>query len=593
MDKTETSSSLPKWSLTELLDDSKADAVNQALADFELKVKVVEAWRSKLSADIPVEEFKKFLADAEAMDAAETKLSSYAGLRFEEDTQNQQAVALKSKLEDIFTDARNRTLFFSLWWKSLDDANAGRLAQAAGSEDYWLHHSRLFKPYMLSEPVEQVINLKDSTGSSALDTLYSLLTDKLEFTLEVDGETKKLTRGEIESYWRSPNLEIRRTAYKEFYRVYKELGTTLAYIYSAMVRDYANEEIKLRGFKSPISARNLSNNIPDEAIETLLKVVKKNAFVFRNYFELKAKWLDVPKLRRCDLYAPLPMPQKEYRFEEATQLVFEIFGKFSPKLEEYARKVFADNHIDAQIRKGKNNGAFCASALPRLSPWVLVSYNGKIYDVETLAHELGHSVHSQMAKEHSIYNFHPALPLAETASTFGEMLLMNELLEKESDPQVKKYLLARMLDSTYATVGRQGFFAMWEMEAHKLAADGATAEDICEIYLKNLKEQFGDSIELDDDFRWEWVTIPHFYSTPFYVYAYTFGELLVYSLYRMFQTEGESFKPKYLEILSAGGSDSPVNILAKAGIDIASEEFWQGGFDAIADLVNRIKELSE
>ena len=398
MNKPETSSSLPKWSLTELLDDSKADAVNQALADFELKVKVVEAWRSKLSADIPVEEFKKFLADAEAMDAAETKLSSYAGLRFEEDTQNQQAVALKSKLEDIFTDARNRTLFFSLWWKSLDDANAGRLAQAAGSEDYWLHHSRLFKPYMLSEPVEQVINLKDSTGSSALDTLYSLLTDKLEFTFEVDGETKKLTRGEIESYWRSPNLEIRRTAYKEFYRVYKELGTTLAYIYSAMVRDYANEEIKLRGFKSPISARNLSNNIPDEAIETLLKVVKKNAFVFRNYFELKAKWLDVPKLRRCDLYAPLPMPQKEYRFEEATQLVFEIFGKFSPKLEEYARKVFADNHIDAQIRKGKNNGAFCASTLPRLSPWVLVSYNGKIYDVETLAHELGHSVHSQMAK---------------------------------------------------------------------------------------------------------------------------------------------------------------------------------------------------
>ena len=593
MDKPETNPSLPKWSLADLLDDSKADEVNQALADFELKVKVVEAWRPKLSADIPVEEFKKFLADAEAMDAAETKLSSYAGLRFEEDTQNQQAVALKSKLEDIFTDARNRTLFFSLWWKSLDDTNAGRLDQAAGSEDYWLRHSRLFKPYMLSEPVEQVINLKDSTGSSALDTLYSLLTDKLEFTFEVDGETKKLTRGEIESYWRSPNLEIRRTAYKEFYRVYKELGTTLAYIYSAMVRDYANEEIKLRGFKSPISARNLSNNIPDEVIETLLKVVKKNAFVFRNYFELKAKWLDVPKLRRCDLYAPLPMPQKEYRFEEATQLVFEIFGKFSPKLEEYARKVFADNHIDAQIRKGKNNGAFCASTLPRLSPWVLVSYNGKIYDVETLAHELGHSVHSQMAKEHSIYNFHPALPLAETASTFGEMLLMNELLEKESDPQVKKYLLARMLDSTYATVGRQGFFAMWEMEAHKLAADGATAEEICEIYLKNLKEQFGDSMELDEDFRWEWVTIPHFYSTPFYVYAYTFGELLVYSLYRMFQTEGESFKPKYLEILSAGGSDSPANILAKAGINIASEEFWQGGFDAIADLVNRIKELSK
>ncbi len=593
MDKPKTNQSLPKWSLAELLDDSAADAVSLALADFESKVKIVESWRSKLKADMTVDEFKLFLSDIESENIAGEKLSSYTGLKFEEDTQNQAALALMEKLNDIFTDAGNRTLFFSLWWKDLDNESAERLMQAAGTESYWLKHMRLFKPYTLSEPVEQAINLKDTTGSNALNNLYSLLTDKLEFTLEIDGEKKTMTRGELETYRHNQDPKLREAGFKEFFRVFSETGPVLAYIYSAIVRDYYNETVKLRGFSSPISVRNLGNNIPDSVIEMLLALVKKNAGVFQKYFKLKAKWLGVSKLRRYDLYAPLPMPQKEYGFEEASNLVFEVFGKFSPKMEEYARKVFTDNHIDAQVRKGKHDGAFCSTPLPQFAPWVLLNYQGNVEDVETMAHELGHAVHSQMAKEHSIHTHHSALPLAETASTFGEMLLMNALLEKESDIQVKRYLLARMIDGTYATVGRQGFFALWEIAAHKMAVQGATADEISEIYLSNLRDQFGDSLELSEDFRWEWVTIPHFYSTPFYVYAYAFGELLVYSLYKMYQTEGESFKPKYLEILSAGGSDSPGNILAKAGIDIASEKFWQGGFDAIAELVRELENLSQ
>jgi oligoendopeptidase F len=226
---------------------------------------------------------------------------------------------------------------------------------------------------------------------------------------------------------------------------------------------------------------------------------------------------------------------------------------------------------------------------PALTPWVLVNYQGRADDVATLAHELGHAIHAMLASHHSLFTFHSSLPLAETASTFGEMMLLDRLLAEEKDPAVRRDMLFRQVDDAYMVIMRQAFFAIFERQAHEMVAKNATVNELAEAYRANMDEQFGDSLEIADEFKWEWVVVPHFYSTPFYVYAYAFGQLLVLALYQQYKAEGEAFKPRYLKILAAGGSEAPMKILSEAGIDIHSAAFWQGGFDIISRLVDQLE----
>ncbi|HUX77471.1 MAG TPA: M3 family oligoendopeptidase [Anaerolineae bacterium] len=579
------------WTLEALLPAHEGEELERILAELERQVTEFEASRERLSPEMSSDEFLELMRLSEAIYVNAARLGGYAHLWFSEDTQSQAALGFLGRMEQLSTEVQNRTLFFSLWWKELDDEPARRLAAASGDYCYYLESLRRFKPYTLSEPEERIINLKDVNGPNALVKLYEMITNRFSFRLEVDGETKEMTRDELSAYVRDPSPQVRAAAYQELFRVYSDRAAVLAQIYAHRVRDWASENVALRGFTAPVAVRNLGNDIPDPVVETLLDMCRRNMPIFHRYFRLKARWLGVEQLRRYDIYAPIRAAERTYSFPEAAGMVLDSLDRFSPAAVDHARRVFADGHVDSEIRPGKRGGAFCAGILPGVTPWVLVNYVGKTDDVFALAHEIGHAVHALMAGHHSAFTFHSALPLAETASVFSEMLLNDRLLREEDDPAVRRDLLARVLDGAYATVARQAYFVLFELEAHRRAVEGATADDLCALYMDNLREQFGDAVELSDDFRWEWIAIPHIYATPFYCYAYSFGQLLVLALYQQYREEGASFVPRFLRVLAHGGSRSPERIIGEAGFDMAAPGFWQGGFDVLRGMLDELEGL--
>ncbi|HEX5808439.1 MAG TPA: M3 family oligoendopeptidase [Anaerolineales bacterium] len=583
--------SVKKWDLSELFSGFDSPELQAAFENVEEQVASFEGVRGKLNPDIEAETFLEVVRASEEMTRVVHRLAAFAELSFAADTQDQNAQSLMGRVQQFIAEVQNRTLFFTLWWKELDEANANRLMEPADDYRYYLEAIRKFKPYTLSEDEEKVINLKDVTGSSALTNLYDAITNRYVFKLEVNGEVQELTRAQLQPYIQGPDPELRARAYQELYRVYAEDGPVLGQMYQTRARDWHNENILLRKFSSPLSVRNLANDVPDEAVNVLMDVTKKNSHIFQRYFRMKAKSVGMGKLRRYDIYAPVARSDKAFEFGEAARMVLDSFRAFEPRVGELAQRVFDEDHLDGEIRKGKRGGAFCASILPEMTPYVLMNYTGNARDVATLAHELGHAIHAMLASHHSTFTFHSSLPLAETASTFGEMMLTEKLLAEETDEAVRRDILFKQMDDAFATILRQIYFAMFERDAHEMIQKNASTDELCAAYLENLKEEFGDSVELSDEFKWEWVSIPHIYHVPFYVYAYAFGQLLVFSLYQQYKAEGEAFKPKYLKILSAGGSEAPEKILADAGIDIRSPQFWQGGFDVLSRMVDELERL--
>jgi oligoendopeptidase F len=589
-----TSYQLGPWDLSEILPEPSQTVIAQRLAHLDAAVAVFESRRARLRPAIEREELLAVLRQYEEIVEEMNALSGYASLWFYSDTRNQDAITLRNRVRQATTAASNRILFFTLWWRGLSDEEAAALLpQDTAHADYrfYLIDLRRFKPYTLDEKSEQIINVKDDNGVGAVLTLYSMLVNRLEYTLEVDGETKTLTRDALMSHAFSPRPEIRAAAYQELYGVYARESTVLGQIYVNRVRDWYDEQVVLRGYSSAIAVRNADNDVPDRAVETLLAVTRENAPLFRRYFRLKAGWLGLDRLRRYDLYAPLAASDQEVDYPDAVRSVLETFNDFHPRLSALAERVLADNHMDAEIRKGKRGGAFCSTILPRFTPWVHVNFAGRVRDVATLAHELGHAVHSMLAEHHSILTQHASLPLAETASVFGEMLMTDRLLRDEKDPLTRRELLASAVDDVYATVLRQAYFVLFELEAHEAVRAGSSVEEICDLYMAKLAEQFGDSLDIAPEFRYEWLSIPHIYQTPFYCYAYSFGQLLVLALYRRYQEQGEAFKPGYLKLLSYGGSERPEKILAEMGIDMTDRAFWQGGFDFVRERIDELEAI--
>ncbi|MEZ4675520.1 MAG: M3 family oligoendopeptidase [Caldilineaceae bacterium] len=495
---------LSAWDLSALLPEPTEAVIGERLAELEGQVKAFVAVRDELDPEMDPELLLNVMGQYENLVETIFKLGAYGSLWFSADTQSSAALTYRNRLQQVSTDVQNRTLFFDLWWKGLDDDEASALLPSADKfPDQWHYLSdlRRTKPYTLDEKSEQLINTKDANGIDAVLTLYSMITNRFEFTIEVDGEKQTLTRDALMGFAQSRDPNLREAAYQELYRVYSQDANILAQIYSNRVRDWYNEHVGLRHYSSPIAVRNVANDIPDAAVDALLEVARENVGIFQRYFALKAGWLGMEKLRRYDIYAPLAASDRKVDYDDAVKMVLETFQRFHPTIAENAQRVFAENHIDSEVRKGKRGGAFCATVLPSLTPWVLMNYTGRVRDVATLAHELGHAIHSMLAESHSVLTQHPTLPLAETASVFAEILLTERLLAEEKDPLVRRELLAASVDDMYATVMRQAFFVHFERTAHDAIMANRSPEELHDLYKENLKEQFGDSLEIAPNFN--------------------------------------------------------------------------------------------
>ncbi len=585
---------LGEWDLSEIVKNHKSPDFQKKIKEIHIISNKFEKIKSKLDPKISSKKFMKILQDLEGISEKMSLIGGYASLSYSANTQSDEATSLLTMMSKLGSDISNKILFFDLWWKTqLDDKNAKRLIKNAGELSEYLKHKRLVAKYSLSEPEEKIINTLDVTGISALVKLYDKITNAYKYKMKVGNKTKILTREELTNFVRSTSKKTRESAYKTLFSKYYENKGVVGEIYQNIALNWKHEGVDMRGYKSPLSMRNIGNDVDDKTIESLLQVCRKNSTVFQKFFVQKAKMLKMKKLRRYDLYAPAAsnIKEKKYPYDKSVKLVFDSFGKFSPKLEKFARKVFDEKHIDSSIRSGKRDGAFCSTLTPKITPFVLVNFTGKSRDVFTLAHELGHAVHSQAAQDRSILVQDAPLPLAETASTFSELLLYDNISNEITDNE-KKIILSEKIDDLYATIMRQSFFTIFEKDAHMQIGQGTTIDEISKTYLKNLQEQFGNSVTISDDFAIEWSCIPHFYHTPFYCYAYSFGNLLALSLFQRYKKEGKAFASDYISILADGGSKKPETLLSEHDIDIRSPKFWQEGFDYIKTQVKELESLN-
>ena len=550
--------------------------------------------------EMSTQEFINFSNLYEEVIEGMQRLGGRASLMESVNQKDQVALKLKNQLKDLQLYSSEKTQKISQWLKGrevagktvLDDSNAERLFLAVPDLSYVLHYSRRQAGHSLDEKEESIVMAKDSNGVSVINDLRDIIETEFKFSFKPKDKTVEIieTLAEINGLTYSADPYTREEAYRARFEQYSQNIDKFFIIYQAIVKDW-NYEAKLRGYDSAISMRNSANHVSDQAIATLMEVCENNSEIFQQFFIYKAKMLGVEKLRRFDIYAPIGELKTSLSYESALELVLESFDDFSADFANKAREIIASNHVDALPSANKRSGAFCATIAPSTKPYVLLNYSGKGSDVSTLAHELGHGVHSIYAQEHSISSQHPSLPLAETASTFAEMVLFEKLLAKTTDRDEKKLMLTDKIASSYASILRQNFFVKFEIEAHQKIQEGITEQELSALWMKTLQDQFGESVEVDEMFRHEWAYIPHIHHTPFYCYAYNFGELLSMALYQRYKNEGDSFIAVIEKILSAGGSQDPAVVLQEAGIDMASAEFWQGSFTIIEGWISQLEAL--
>src|SRR3954453_12421121 len=522
------------------------------------------------------------------------RAASYAYLRFSTDTADPERGALLQFVQERGTAIETKVLFFELEWAALPDERAGELLATEGLDfaRHYLEKARRYPPHLLSEPEERVSAEKSVTGRGAWTRLFSEVTSAI--TVELPDEDGEASLEVARSRLQSPDRAVRKDAAEAITGGLQPGLRTRAFIFNTLLHDKAVED-RLRSYPTWLSSRNLSNEASDESVQALVEAVRGAYDIPQRWYRVKAGLLGIDKLADYDRMAPVTQEDEEVDWDEACELVLGAYDAFSDELGSLVRRVLHDRWIDAPIRPGKRPGAFCAYGPPTVHPYVLLNYASQRRDVLTLAHELGHGVHAALARPRGPLEMATPLTLAETASVFGETLVFGQLLERAPSPSSRLSLLAESLEGSIATVFRQVAMNRFEDSCHTARREeGELAPDrIGELWISGQSELVGDAVELTDGYRLWWSYVPHFISTPGYVYAYAYGQLLALSVYARYLEEGESFVPRYLELLSAGGSRSPEQLGEIVGIDLTDPGFWDRGLQIVRDQLEEAEQAAQ
>ena len=576
------------WSLKDIVPNDTFEGAQKFLDSAEKIVKKIESYKKKFKPSISTNNFRNIVDLLEDYSGHIHRAFQYANLRVSQNSHDQEATAFNAKVSSVYAGHANRVLWFSLDFVKFPEKDVKRLITSVPKAGYYLKQVVAGKDFLLTDKEEKIINIKNVNGVSAINTIYDIVTGG--FTFNFKG--KEITESELLGCVRDTNPKVRREAYNSLFAVFKKNESLFGELYRSIVSDWHKEYVEFRGYKEPISVRNVSNDIPDKVVETLMRVTNKNQKVWHKYFKLKAKLLKTKKLSRYNLYAPIGGADEKMSFDKGTTIVLDTFKEFSPDFYSCAKRLFDKRHIHSSIVKGKDQGGFCSGSIPSVDPFILLNYTDDPRSVSVLAHELGHAIHFMLAsRKQSIFHAHSALPIAETASIFSELLLIEKL--KKEKPNIVRSLLFQQIDNAYASIGRQVEFVSFEKKAHELIKNHGSTDDLKKLYFEMVKNHFGSSVVIPEVFTNEWSVIPHIFHTPFYCYAYGFGNLLALSIYAEYQEKGESMVGKFIEMLSAGGSMSPADIVKIVGFDISSEKFWQKGFDALSQMIDEVEKSSK
>jgi oligoendopeptidase F len=586
------------WDLDPLVDGRGADGARAQLSQaLERSQAFAGVYAGKL-AELDGAGLERAMRELGEIQELVGRAGTYAGLRFSVDTADPSAGALMQEIQERGTEIETTLMFFELEWAALDDGQAESLLddERLGFCAHYLRNARRYREHLLSEPEEKILAEKSVTGASAWSRLFDELTSAIEVRLPGsvgDGSGRGGASGDLAgsqtvaldvalSRLALADPELRRTTAEAVTEALTPGLRTRAFLFNTLLADKATDD-RLRRYPNWLAARNLSNEASDESVQALIDAVRKRYELPRRWYRLKARMLGVSQLADYDRMASVTEDEVTYSFAQARELVLDCYSSFSPDLGGLAKRFFDERYIDAPVRPAKRGGAFCASAVPSVHPYVMLNYTSRRRDVLTLAHELGHGVHFALAAEQGVFHQGTPLTLAETASVFGETIVFGRLLEEDSSPSSRLALLAENIEGALATVFRQVAMNRFEDLVHCARREQGelSVERFGELWVESQAEMFGDSVQVTDGYRSWWSYIPHFIGSPGYVYAYAYGQLLALSVYQRYEQRGEELVPRYLELLAAGGSRSPEQLARIVDIDLADPGFWDAGLDLL------------
>jgi oligoendopeptidase F len=579
------------WDLDPLVDGRGADGVKELLAGAdELATSFAERYQGKVDS-LDADGLTRAMRDMVRMYEDVDRGASYAYLRFSTDTADPERGALLQYVQERGTAIETKVLFFELEWAALPDERAEELLAAEGLDfaRHYLENARRYRPHLLSEPEERIVAEKSVSGRGAWTRLFSEVTSAItvrlpEVAQEGDDEDGDVSLEVALSKLQSSDREVRRASAEAITEGLAPGLRTRAFIFNTLMHDKAVDD-RLRNYPTWLSSRNLSNEASDESVQALVEAVRARNDIPRRWYKLKARLLGLDQLADYDRVAAVSQDEAAVPWGDARSLVTDCYEGFSPELGAIVRRFFDERHVDAPVRPGKRGGAFCASTVPEITPYVMLNYTARRQDVLTLAHELGHGVHGALAARQGILQMSTPLTMAETASVFGEQITFARLLEQAESAESRLALLARSVEGAIATVFRQTAMNRFEELAHtaRRGEGELSVERLGELWGESQEELLGDSVKVTPGYLSWWSYVPHFMSTPGYVYAYAYGQLLAMSVYRRYEEEGESFVPKYLELLAAGGSRAPEELAAIAGLDLTDPAFWDSGLALVEE----------